>query len=102
MGERKEQSMAGKMMDEEFGIDTAEIGMAADMPLQGAPWPAAPHELRRLRIRKRESQEKFWSRFGVTQSSGSRFETGVVIPPPVAILLRLYVNGTLKDDDLHG
>ena len=99
--------MAGKMMDEEFGIDTAAgigigIGMVADALPQHAPWPAAPHELRRLRIRKRESQEKFWSRFGVTQSSGSRFETGVVIPPPVAILLRLYVNGRLSDEDLHG
>ena len=89
--------MAGKMMGEEYGME-----LVADVPPQAAPWPAAPHELRRLRIRKRESQEKFWSRFGVTQSSGSRFETGVVIPPPVAILLRLYVSGTLKDDDLHG
>jgi hypothetical protein len=89
--------MAGKMMDGELGMD-----LAPEMTAQNAGWPAAPHELRRLRIRKRESQEKFWSRFGVTQSSGSRFETGVMIPPPVAILLRLYVNGTLKDDDLHG
>jgi hypothetical protein len=103
MGERKELAMAGKMMDEEFGIEmSVGIGAAADMLPQNAPWPAAPHELRRLRIRKRESQEKFWSRFGVTQSSGSRFETGVMIPPPVAILLRLYVNGTVKDEDLHG
>ena len=99
--------MAGKMMGEEFGIDmvgTDVVGIepAVGTPSLNAPWPAAPHELRRLRIRKRESQEKFWSRFGVTQSSGSRFETGVMIPPPVAILLRLYVNGTLKDDDLHG
>ncbi|OON64596.1 transcriptional regulator [Massilia sp. KIM] len=62
----------------------------------------APHELRRLRISKRESQEKFWSRFGVTQSSGSRFETGLAIPAPVAILLRLYVNGKLNDGDLQG
>ncbi len=92
--------MAGKM-GEEFGMDSVGIDLATEAP-RNAPWPAAPHELRRLRIRKRESQEKFWSRFGVTQSSGSRFETGVVIPPPVAILLRLYVNGTLKDDDLHG
>ncbi|NNG25822.1 helix-turn-helix domain-containing protein [Massilia sp. ML15P13] len=88
--------MAGKMMEEEFGVEMTVP------PSQAAPWPAAPHDLRRLRIRKRESQEKFWSRFGVTQSSGSRFETGVVIPPPVAILLRLYANGTLTDDDLHG
>lgn len=62
----------------------------------------APHELRRLRIGKRESQEKFWGRFGVTQSSGSRFETGLAIPAPVAILLRLYVNGRLSDGDLQG
>lgn len=98
--------MAGKM-GEEFGIDMvgldkAGMCLAAQTAPAPAPWPVAPHELRRLRIRKRESQEKFWSRFGVTQSSGSRFETGVVIPPPVAILLRLYVNGMLKDDDLHG
>ncbi|UUZ53965.1 hypothetical protein LP419_36395 [Massilia sp. H-1] len=33
-----------------------------------------PHaELKKFRISKRESQEKFWGRFGVTQSSGSRF-----------------------------
>jgi predicted transcriptional regulator len=89
--------MAGKLIDGEFGMELA----AATAP-QSAPWPSAPHDLRRLRIRKRESQEKFWSRFGVTQSSGSRFETGVVIPPPVAILLRLYVAGALSDADLPG
>ncbi|QOY92945.1 helix-turn-helix domain-containing protein [Massilia sp. UMI-21] len=68
---------------------------------EGGPKRAAPHELRRLRIAKRESQEKFWSRFGVTQSSGSRFETGLAVPPPVAILLRLYVNGRVSDGDLQ-
>lgn len=62
----------------------------------------APHELRRLRISKRESQEKFWGRFGVTQSSGSRFETGLAIPAPVAILLRMYMHGKLNDGDLQG
>jgi hypothetical protein len=62
----------------------------------------APHaDLRQFRISKRESQEKFWGRFGVTQSSGSRFETGVAIPAPVAILLKLYVNGRLNDGDLQ-
>ena len=59
-------------------------------------------DLRQLRISKRESQEKFWGRFGVTQSSGSRFETGLSIPAPVAILLKLYVNGKLNDGDLQG
>lgn len=59
-------------------------------------------ELKKYRIGKRESQEKFWGRFGVTQSSGSRFETGLAIPAPVALLLKLYVNGKLSDGDLLG
>ena len=59
-------------------------------------------ELKKFRIAKRESQEKFWGRFGVTQSSGSRFETGLGIPPPVAILVKLYVKGRLSDGDLPG
>lgn len=59
-------------------------------------------ELKRFRISKRESQEKFWGRFGVTQSSGSRFETGLGIPAPVAILVKLYLNGKLTDGDLPG
>jgi hypothetical protein len=58
-------------------------------------------DLRQFRMSKRESQEKFWGRFGVTQSSGSRFETGLSIPAPVAILLKLYVNGKLSDGDLQ-
>ncbi|MBC7456566.1 MAG: helix-turn-helix domain-containing protein [Massilia sp.] len=56
--------------------------------------------LRQFRISKRESQATFWARFGVTQSSGSRFETGLGVPPPVAILIRLYLNGKLNDGDL--
>ncbi len=65
--------------------------------------PLPPHaELKRFRLSKRESQEKFWGRFGVTQSSGSRFETGLGIPAPVAILVRLYVKGRLSDGDLPG
>jgi hypothetical protein len=61
---------------------------------------APSFDLKAFRVRKRESQEKFWSRFGVTQSSGSRFETGMLIPTPVAILVKLYVKGTLNDSDL--
>ena len=68
----------------------------------GMPSPTAHGELKRFRISKRESQEKFWGRFGVTQSSGSRFETGLGIPAPVAILVKLYVKGKLSDGDLPG
>jgi DNA-binding transcriptional regulator YiaG len=76
----------------------AMTGAHAAQVLQPIPWG----DVRQLRISKRESQEKFWGRFGVTQSSGSRFETGLSIPAPVAILLKLYVNGKLNDGDLQG
>jgi hypothetical protein len=56
--------------------------------------------VRQFRISKRESQATFWARFGVTQSSGSRFETGLGVPPAVAILVKLYVTGKLSDGDL--
>jgi hypothetical protein len=56
--------------------------------------------LREYRKSLRESQFCFWSRFGVTQSRGSRFETGAEIPSPVAILLKLYIDGTITDGDL--
>lgn len=77
----------------------ARPGVHTAMPM---PLRPAHVDLRQFRIGKRESQEKFWGRFGVTQSSGSRFETGLAIPAPVAILLKLYVNGKLNDGDLQG
>ena len=35
------------------------------------------------------NQTKFWSRVGVTQSGGSRYESGRNIPRPVQMLLRI-------------
>ncbi|MDR2240087.1 MAG: transcriptional regulator [Zoogloeaceae bacterium] len=35
------------------------------------------------------NQQQFWSRIGVTQSGGSRYESGRNIPRPVQQLLRL-------------
>jgi transcriptional regulator with XRE-family HTH domain len=42
-------------------------------------------------IRKRLSmnQSEFWSRIGVTQSGGSRYESGRSLPKPVRELVRL-------------
>lgn len=57
-------------------------------------------KIREYRKTVHESQTRFWSRFGVTQSRGSRFELGVEIPAPVAILLNLYMNGVISDVDL--
>lgn len=56
--------------------------------------------LRDYRKSLRETQYYFWSRFGVTQSRGSRFEMGAEIPSPVAILLKLYMDGIITDADL--
>ena len=47
-----------------------------------------------------ENQSDFWSRFGVTQSGGSRYESGRTIPRPVRMLMALYASGTLGDEDL--
>lgn len=57
-------------------------------------------ELRSFRQGREESQNQFWSRFGVTQSCGSRFEQGAKIPQPVAILIALYMKGLVSDSDL--
>jgi hypothetical protein len=94
---REENSMA---QDDDFTYHAATGG---EQHSAEALSPSTPHgELKKFRISKRESQEKFWGRFGVTQSSGSRFETGLGIPPPVAILVKLYVKGRLSDGDLPG
>ena len=45
-----------------------------------------PREIRR---RLRMNQQEFWSRIGVTQSGGSRYESGRTMPKPVRELLRL-------------
>lgn len=56
--------------------------------------------IRGMRKNRNESQHRFWARFGVTQTSGSRFECGQEIPAPVAILLGLYLDGVISDGDL--
>lgn len=45
-----------------------------------------PREIRR---RLGLNQQEFWARIGVTQSGGSRYETGRTMPKPVQELLRL-------------
>lgn len=54
----------------------------------------------RLRQQCAESQAVFWSRFGVTQSVGARYESGQVVPTSVAILIALWASGKVRDEDL--
>lgn len=44
---------------------------------------------RDIRRRLGLNQEEFWTRIGVTQSGGSRYESGREMPKPVRELLRL-------------
>lgn len=42
-----------------------------------------------LRKKLRLNQSEFWGRFGVTQSGGSRYESGRDIPLPMQVLLNV-------------
>src|SRR5512132_2251021 len=62
-----------------------------------------PREIRR---KLRMNQQEFWSRIGVTQSGGSRYESGRTMPKPVRELLRLvHIEGVelsrAKGEDLE-
>lgn len=46
------------------------------------------------------NQRDFWAQYGVTQSGGSRYESGRNIPKPLAILLWLHRSGKAADRDL--
>lgn len=50
-------------------------------------------EIRAFRVKHQMNQSEFWSRVGVTQSGGSRYESGRSIPKPVRLLLSV-VYGT--------
>ena len=56
-----------------------------------------------LEIRKAAglNQQDFWSRYGVTQSGGSRYESGRNMPMPLRILLQLHQLGKIADKDIE-
>lgn len=46
------------------------------------------------------NQSDFWGRLGVTQSGGSRYESGRDMPKPVALLLHLTYGTEVQAADL--
>lgn len=46
------------------------------------------------------NQRDYWQRYGVTQSGGSRYESGRPTPRPLAILMRLHKAGKITEKDL--
>ncbi len=53
-------------------------------------------ELRELRRKLSVNQLEFWTQFHVTQSGGSRYESGRTIPDPVQVLLNLALSPERK------
>ena len=49
----------------------------------------SPEVIKEYRRKQGMNQSEFWSRVGVTQSGGSRYESGRSIPRPVQLLLQL-------------
>ena len=48
-----------------------------------------PDEIKAFRKKLGERQDVFWGRVGITQSGGSRYESGRNIPSPVQILMTI-------------
>lgn len=48
-----------------------------------------------------ENQHVFWSRYGLTQTSGSKYETGRKIPLPLSILIMMHLQGTITEKDIE-
>ena len=50
-----------------------------------------------VRLARGENQHQFWTRFGVTQSGGSRYENGRNLPKSTGMLVMLYLTGVIDD-----
>lgn len=56
---------------------------------------------RAYRMNQDMNQAQFWTRYGVTQCSGSRYEIKDRIPAPVAMLMVLLEQGTITAEELE-
>ena len=56
--------------------------------------------IKEYRNNLRLNQHAFWSGLGVTQSGGSRYESGRKLPRPVALLLTLRETGKITQAEI--
>ncbi len=56
-----------------------------------------PSELRKA---SGMNQTEFWKRFGVTQSAGSRYESGRSLPRPLRVLMQARIDGAIDEATL--
>lgn len=59
-----------------------------------------PTNLKAFRAKVGLNQSEFWRRYGVTQSGGSRYESGRDMPAPLQLLMRLHLAGVITDEDM--
>lgn len=62
------------------------------MSTNAAEWKRTANptkDLKKTRAVTKLNQHDFWSRVGVTQSGGSRYESGRTIPTPIAMLVEI-------------
>lgn len=57
-------------------------------------------EIRLIRKRCRLTQGEFWGVLGITQSGGSRYESGRDIPTPVQLLLNIALATRAKSAEV--
>jgi hypothetical protein len=54
-------------------------------------------DLAALRAASGSNQADFWSKFGISQSGGSRYESGCRMPMPIRILIRAWIDKLIDD-----
>lgn len=58
------------------------------------------HNPSELRKSASMNQTEFWKRFGVTQSCGSRYESGRRMPTPLEVLMQAQMDGAIDEATL--
>lgn len=58
------------------------------------------HNPSELRKASGMNQTEFWKRFGVTQSAGSRYESGRSLPRPLKVLMQAQIDGAIDEATL--
>jgi hypothetical protein len=62
--------------------------------------PTNSPDTKSVRLLRNETQADYWQRFGVTQSGGSRYESGRGIPKPTAMLMEMFNGGLISSEML--
>ena len=93
-----------------FCMNLSQVRWSIELPKLGKNTDMRPFDKisnpRQIRQRLSMNQQEFWARIGVTQSGGSRYESGRKMPKPVRELLRLvHIEGmqlaNARRDDLE-